>query len=235
MRFAVALFFVFLLTAIPDGAFAGQLVIVDSSAPDLTPGQIVDSSKILTLAEGTHLTAISEDGTVVKLKGPFSGPPGGGKGSGGGGLTASLSKLVGGGSASTSSLGVMRAKKSRIPPGPWDVNVARSGNHCVKAGEKPSLWRAGKDKAATITIKALGGGGKASRKWSAGDDRAAWPEGIEVRDGGQYLARISGKASAAKLIVHVVPAGLPSDAHRAAWMADKGCSSQARALLADLL
>ena len=43
---------------------------------------------------------------------------------------------------------------------------------------------------------------------------------------------MKGSATAAKLTVHRLPAQLPTDAHRAKWMADKGCRPQARRLLA---
>ena len=45
---------------------------------------------------------------------------------------------------------------------------------------------------------------------------------------------MSGRTAETTLIVHLVPAGLPTDAHRAAWMAEIGCMGQARALLAGL-
>ncbi len=45
---------------------------------------------------------------------------------------------------------------------------------------------------------------------------------------------MSGKITETTLVVHRVPGGLPSDAHRAAWMAENGCIGQARALLAGL-
>ena len=46
--------------------------------------------------------------------------------------------------------------------------------------------------------------------------------------------RTAGGMNAAKVTIRLVPDGLPSDAHKAAWMADQGCESQARALLASL-
>ncbi len=219
-----------------QGAFAGQLVVIDSSAPELKPGTIIDDSKSFELAAGTGVTLVSESGKVMILKGPFSGLPGGdSKSAGGGSLTASLAKLVGG-QSSTSKLGVMRSDKAEVPSDPWALNVERSGNHCARAGAAtaPDLWRSKADKAVTLTLKMLPKGARASTDWPAGAERIGWPGEVALEDGGKYMARISGRSSAAKLVIHLVPADLPTDAHRAVWMAGKGCIGQARALLAGL-
>ena len=56
---------------------------------------------------------------------------------------------------------------------------------------------------------------------------------MPLTDGGRYLAKLSDRSTVSKLMIHLVP-GLPSDAHRVVWMAERGCSRQARALLARL-
>jgi len=221
-----------------EAAFAGQLVVIDSSAPGLTPGAILDDSKPIELAAGTTVTLVSESGKVTNLKGPFSGLPGpagksAGGGSGGGSLTASLAKLVGGQSA-TSKLGVMRSNKAQVPSDPWALNVERTGNHCARSGSAPELWRSKAVKAITLTLKLLPKGARSSTGWPAGAERIGWPGEVALKDGGKYMARMSGKTSAARLVIHLVPADLPTDAHRAVWMAGKGCIGQARALLAGL-
>ncbi len=94
-----------------------------------------------------------------------------------------------------------------------------------------------------LTVKALPDGAEKSVEWPAGSDRIGWPKGLALVDGTRYLVRVStrkslagmiGRATVTTLVVHLVPGGLPSDAHRAAWMADIGCVGQARALLAGL-
>ncbi|MEE8141224.1 MAG: hypothetical protein V3T66_09980, partial [Alphaproteobacteria bacterium] len=84
MRLALTSFLAFLWVAIAQGAFAGQLIVIDSTAPDLVRGQILDGSKPLGLAAGTRVTLVAEDGQVTTLKGPFSGRPGAGPGVPGG-------------------------------------------------------------------------------------------------------------------------------------------------------
>lgn len=59
-----------------------------------------------------------------------------------------------------------------------------------------------------------------------------WPEKVPVVDGDSYVAKIGRKS--AKFVLHQVPDGLASDAHRAVWMAENGCADQARKLIASL-
>ena len=61
-----------------------------------------------------------------------------------------------------------------------------------------------------------------------------WRAGAALGEGDKYLARMKGRRVSSKLVLHLVPEGLPTDAHRTAWMADKGCLGQARRLLARL-
>lgn len=213
---------------------AGELVVIESTAPALKPGQIVDSSAVLSLPSGAHLTLVAEDGTVTNLKGPFSGPPPVAGTPGDGGLVSALSRLIGGDAAGTSVLGVMRSAPTTAAADPWAVDVLRSGNHCVPADAAPNLSRSKRHKFVTLTLKTLPDGAKVSVRWPAGSNRMAWPGGVPLTDGGRYLAKLSDRPTASKLMIHLVPGGLPSDAHRVAWMAERGCSRQAKALLAGL-
>ncbi len=208
------------------------------------PGQVVDGSKPLGLAAGARVTLVAEDGQVTTLKGPFSGVPGAGPGvPAGGSLIRSLSRLVGGPSAASGALAVMRGSRGADPADAWAVNLVRSVNVCVRAGGTLVLRRKKSRSAKILTIKALPDGAQTSVAWPAGSDRIGWPKGLALKDKGRYLARIastkrlaviSGRTAGTTLIVHLVPAGLPTDAHRAAWMAEIGCMGQARALLAGL-
>ncbi len=244
MRLALTSFLAFLWVAIAQGAFAGQLIVIDSTAPELVRGQILDGSKPLGLAAGTRVTLVAEDGQVTTLKGPFSGRPGAGPGvPGGSGLMGSLSRLVGGPSAASGTLAVMRGSRGADPADAWAVNLVRSVHVCVRAGATPVLRRNKSRVANILTVKALPDGPDKSVEWPAGSDRIGWPEGLALTDGGRYLARgssrkslagMSGRTTETTLVAHRVPGGLASDAHRAAWMAENGCMGQARALLAGL-
>ncbi len=244
MRLALASFLAVLWVSVAQGVFAGQLVVIDTTAPELVRGQILDGSKPLGLAAGTRVTLIAEDGQVTTLQGPFSGRPGAGPGvPGGSSLIGSLSRLVGGPSAASGALAVMRGSRGAGPADAWAVNLVRSVNVCARAGGTLILRNKKSRSAKILTVKALPDGAEKSVEWPAGSDRIGWPEGLALTDGGRYLARIasrkslagiSGRTAETTLVVHLVPGGLMTDAHRGAWMADVGCMGQARALLAGL-
>ncbi len=242
MRLALASFLAVLCVSFAQGVFAGQVVVIDSTAPDLVRGQILDGSKPLRLAAGTRVTLVAEDGQVTTLKGPFSGVPWAGPGVPvGGSLIRSLLTLVTGPSSDSSVLAVTRGRAD--PADAWAVNLARSVNVCVRAGGTLVLRKKKSRSAKILTIKAVPDGAETSVAWPAGSDRIGWPKGLALKDRDRYLARIastkglagmSGRTVEATLVVHLVPGGLPSDAHRAAWMAEIGCMGQARTLLAGL-
>jgi hypothetical protein len=212
---------------------AGQFVVIEASGVDLSPGQVVDGGQPLTLPAGAKVKLISEAGQLTAIEGPFSGPPdvSGGKANGDAGLVSSLAQLVGGKPAQSAALGVMRAGVSDLPPGPWVVDLRRSGSHCVQKGESPVLWRSDSDKTGTLSLKALPKGARAKVRFKAGVAEGEWPADVTISDWGQYLARMTGRATASKVVLRLIPSDLPTDAHRAAWMADMGCTAQAKQLL----
>ncbi len=243
MRLALELFLGFLLAAVSLAAFAGQLVVIDSTAPNLRPGQIIDDAKPLQLGAGKSVTLIDGNGEVKTLSGPLSAVPGAGA-AGDSTLVASLSRLIGGGQAAAGNLAVMRGiKPDRRSPDAWSVSLTSSLDLCVPAYGKLSLKSKPSRVPRTLSIKVLPDGPEASTDWPAGINRIGWPDGLAAMDGGRYLARIfhkrniagmTGKVKETELTVHLVPAGLPTDAHRAVWMAGHGCAKQAKALLAGL-
>jgi hypothetical protein len=73
---------------------------------------------------------------------------------------------------------------------------------------------------------------KAQAPWTAGADRLAITGLASVRGNETYFVSLNGAESA--IAVDLVPAVLANDRVRAAWMADKGCESQAKAMLRTL-
>ena len=225
-----------ILFAASSPAWAQDLVVVNSTAPSVKPGQIVKSDAPIDVPAGTSVTLVSESGKILTLQGPHSGPPGlGGGGGGDADLLSSLSGLLSASGRETASLGTMRAISPPMPPNdPWVINIGRSGDHCVSKGGPVTLWRAKSAKAASLSLKNLNDRSKSKANWPAGARILQWPAGVVLADGARYLARLKGSRTASKLILHLVPGDLPSDAHRAAWMAGMGCVKQARRLLARL-
>ncbi|MCH7937895.1 MAG: hypothetical protein IH994_12535 [Proteobacteria bacterium] len=221
-------------------AQAQQLVVIASGAPSLKPGQVVKSGTAIEIPAGASVTLVSETGKMVTLKGPFSGPAeaggqGGGQGSADGKLIASLSGLLSGSGKETGSLGTMRAIAPPKPPSdPWVIDTGKSGDFCVQAKGPVMLWREKAGKARILTLKNLTDKSKSKAEWPAGSATLEWPSKVNLTDGARYLLRMKGSRAARKFKLHLVPGDLPSDAHRAVWMARNGCEKQAMRLLAGL-
>ena len=233
-RIILSAIFGFLLVA--GQAAAQDLVVIASSASAIKAGQMVKSGAVLDVPAGANVTLVSQSGKTIVLKGPFSGVPSGG-GAGGGGdksLVASLSKLMSASGGKSAALGAMRSGIAKEPDDPWTVDVGRSGTHCVPVGGPVTLWRGAAAKASSIRIKNMTAGAKAEVAWPAGAKTLEWPAAATVADDNTYLVRLKGKKSATKIILHLVPAELPSTPHKAVWMAEKGCVKQAKHLLANL-
>ena len=85
-----------------------------------------------------------------------------------------------------------------------------------------------------MSLQQLPGNEKVVVDWPAGTERIPWPQALPIKDDTPYLAAPSWRTSNAKIVLFLVPDGLPSDPHRAVWMNNQGCVQQARALLASL-
>ncbi len=222
------------LAALPAGA--ANMVVVASTAPGFAPGQIVHSDDPLEVPNGARVTLVSETGRTVTLTGPHSGPAETGAGPGGGdGLLVSLSGLLSGPSRETASLGTMRAA---VPPpsptDPWVIDTGAWGHHCAPARGPVVLWRGKAGRPGVFILQNLSDRSKSVTPWPAGAQTLAWPSKTTLGEGEKYLARMKGGRVSSKLVLHLVPDRLPTNAHRAAWMADKGCLRQARRLLSRL-
>ncbi len=222
------------LVSMPAGA--ADFVVIASDVSTIQEGNIIDGEAPLVVPEGKSVTLVAEDGTAVTLKGPFNGVPApeGGDTSGDRALLTALKGLFGLGSreSSTSIGGVRGAGPARTQPDPWLIDISRSGHQCVLTGGLATLWRADTRETTNVTLRNNRTGAKASTDWPSGAATLDWPTGIALEDGASYMARVQEFLGARKLILHLVPGDLPTDAHRVAWMAERGCTEQARLLLA---
>ena len=215
-----------------DPAEAGQLVVISSTIDALKPGVMLDGAKPLNLPAGASVTVIRGDGVLMTLTGPHQGTPNSAA-SDDPGLLSKLARVLTSSDQSRTSLGAVRSIGGGKPlvGKPWTVDLNRSGDVCASTTEGIGLMR---PKAATgrqVVLKRMESGDKAEVTWPADREVTAWPEPVAVADGAIYLARVPDTASGARLVMHVMPAGLDSPGRQAAWMADQGCTQQARALL----
>ena len=230
-RFAAMALAILVVLASPS-AHAADVVVVASNVPAYKAGQVIDSAAMLDLAPGQKLTCIAANGKSVTRAGPYKGPvwdttpPSGDKK-----FIEGLASLASGQGKGGQTLGAVRGAKTGEPGDAWAVDVGRAGDHCVAAGKAPVLWRAAAEKAAVLNLAGAKEEGRAQAEWPAGAPTIDWPAEVKLQDGAVYMARLDASATAKRLVIRVVPDGLISDAHRAVWMAQAGCTHQGRLLL----
>ena len=94
------------------------------------------------------------------------------------------------------------------------------------------MWRSNQAKVTILTLENLTTKNKVVVVWPRSTRTMTWPPKITLLDGAEYRSHLKGKRRKKKFILHLVPSGLPTNAHRAVWMAKKGCVAQAKRLLA---
>lgn len=228
-----------LMIALPLApVWAAELLVIGSENADIEEGAIVDAQATVRLAPGARLTLIAEDGTSITLEGPYEGPPleGAARAPAGRTLLRALGALfAAGGGRQGSTKGATRGGPAGgADLGAWLIDTGSQGDACTPNGAPVRLWRAKSERASVLKLTHKGARASADVDWPAGAATLAWPGEVPIEDGADYLVRLKGVLVARTLTLHVVPGNLPSEAHRAAWMAERGCLSQARALLAEL-
>lgn len=230
LAFAVA---VFILWA--DAVLAEELVIVDSTLPILTPGSVLDGSKPLALPERSRVVLVSESGRTIALNGPWRGKPAeavGGAGDGNGRLVTALASLVRTSQEDAHSIGAIRAAGVKTRADALMINLSESGDYCIADTRIVEITRYASETGARVTLNLVKSDLTATLSWPAGRDRSPWPGDLPIKDGGTYLVEQDGKDSRTMIVLHTIVDDAPTDAHRAVFMAEKGCSEQARMLLA---
>jgi len=210
------------------GAWAADLVVLESRGANLRPGQIVDSTKPLALKQGQHITLISPTGVTLKLDGPYDKAPGGDQARGMP-VANSLALLVTQRQARLGEVGTTRGAAPNPLPGPWLMDASRAGTVCLRDGSPAVLWRPDSGREASLAVTPADHSWKTEARWPAGSDRITVPAPAVIRGGATYLVSLNGNQSA--MTVESVPTGLANDSVRAAWLAGKDCEAQARALL----
>jgi hypothetical protein len=211
-------------------ASAAQFYVSSAQGIGLRPGTALDAGKPLVLTQGQHVTLISEAGDTFTLDGPYNKPPAEEKNQGID-IAGTLNgfKTQGGRRAP----GVVRGGSSTADlPSPWLLDASRAGNVCLLEGQQAIFWRPQPAAAVAFSIMPADRSWKAQAPWQAGIDRLSVAGQASVHGSATYFVALNGTESA--ITVNTVPASLVNDRVRAAWMADKGCDSQAKAMLRTL-
>jgi len=220
------------LTMLTAGLMAGSaaaanLIVVEARGIALKPGATVDSAKPLVLKQGQHVTLISDSGATLQIDGPYSqAPSAGGQGRS---ISATLAALGTEHKARTGEAGVTRGVNGNTLPDPWLLDVSRNGNVCLRENTQPVFWRPDSTGSADLVVMPDDRSWKSQGTWPAGTTRLTVTTDVPMHGGATYVVDFNGSEYA--LAVNMVPASLPNDSVRAAWMAQKGCEAQAEALL----
>lgn len=228
MRFKLALAVTAALLLAAPLAGANELVVLDAKGVDLAPGAKLDGTAKLTLAAGARLTLVAADGRTIKLKGPYDDSPAPGQAEQAN-MGDALKNLMSQRGSGTAQLGVVRAGGEGADlPEPWVVDVARSGPRCLPANVAPVLWGPRFGEATELKIEPADRSWRAKGSWPINQDRLALPPGIPISDGTTYQVDVGGNPAA--IVVFRIPAALADPVAQAAWMLEKGCEDQVRAL-----
>jgi len=248
----------FLLHGTAARAAATDLVVLEAKGLSLSPGQRIDGSQPLQLEAGDQIKLIANNGRLIRLSGPYNDVPlAAGGGGDSGRLSQSLAALVGGGGTTSAMLGAHRAvpelggggeaglsggntsgvaavrtvgKPEIDLPEPWILDVNGDGNRCLHGTSQPViLWRQARDEAQPVEVSVADGAWRGRTEWPRGYTKLATPEALPRLDGERYTVEIG--SDSVSLTLHVIPETIDEPAVLAAWMMEKGCRSQAAALL----
>lgn len=213
-------------------ATAAEIVIIESTVPDIEAGSIVADTDAITVPAGELIVIVEEDGSSRTIEGPFEGAIGSAGEAEGGGLIANLGKLVQDREESRQVLGAIRAAPGQIAPEVFLIDVARSGVACVPDGDAIRLWRPETLGMETeFALEAAGGAAAVRVLWPENAQTLDWPGGLAAVDGTAYRARLMAAPRPSEITLRRIPADLSSDAERIAWMIEAGCRRQARLAL----
>ncbi len=203
-----------------------QWLIVSSSSPAFEPGQKVDG--VLQIPDDGEITLLANDGRVLRLSGPLQGYKLPNLQDSGTGLVDSLATMLGGGEGNSRLAAFRQFGRSY----PWTVHAEKAGRYCVSGHAENSLLRQRPYRRSLLTVTGEQGI-EQSYAWPEEAPRLKWL--LKLPDGDRQLLRLQlDQQVPVDIELVVVPARLPSDAHRVQWMAENGCERQAVLLLDQL-
>jgi hypothetical protein len=225
-------FLVSALMCLAQTAVCAPLVVMEVRGTNLKQGNTIDSDKPITLKEGERLTLIGANGSFVTLRGPFSDVP----------MKSTtplndpkqnLAALMASRDARTSAVGVVRAGADGAQlPGPWLIDVARSGRRCLKTSEVPVLWREDSGSAESVSVYPGDRSWRVDLDWPAGQDRLSLPPIANI-DASASLVVVR-KSGEINLSLTAVPGDMPDPMLFASWLFHRGCAQQADAMIKQL-
>ena len=220
-----------------------QFVVLESSVQPYSKGQILNASTEIILDENNELTVISEQGKLIKIKGPHKGVIGknislNNENSTESKLTSlidSLSMLLMKNQkerlGATRSLDVnfTKGKVNNAQKEAWSIDINNSGNQCSSINQT-LLWNS--NKAASVFIKNKSEDTMVTVDFKINDSYSQWPENIPRKDNHIYQLIVSGDYQVNEITLHLLDLQVNNEKiNQVLWMVQQGCFSQANILL----
>ena len=237
---------ILLAICLSSAALATELVVIESTSPDYTIGEILDAEINIVLEENTEIMLIAEDGLIISLEGPYVGAPVRDETPAITGALDALGQLVGYAETEAGDIGGVRGDATGEGfltqevedhrTSPWLLHSAITGAQCVRADtEAPEYWRERNDTDESLEVKRVTSGETVTVVWKAGKHTVAWPDTLPLLADEMYLLRFGNQLRSTNLLVREVPSAVgDGGVAMVAFLAAKGCFSQARKELEQL-
>ena len=236
--------FVFLMSS---AAFCTELVVLESTATNYEPGQTIADDDTIEVAEGTEIVLLSEDGIVIAIRGPFSGPLVPLESEDDYDILRTLGVLVGQSEVDNRSIGGVRGtgEDDSIDPAravadsrgsPWSIHTGMGGVQCLpESNDGAVFWREPADREERLHIRHLASGDAGTIGWEAGRTRVALPDDVSFDFDSVYVLRKDSERRSVALVVRSIPDAVADNGYSTvAWLAARGCTRQARLALSGL-
>ena len=230
-----------LLVLAPLVTMGSELVVVESSSPRYELRQIVSDAEIISLAEGSEVVLITEDGRTITISGPYDGLIDTSVPSRGFEVFKALTRLIGISEVDSRDIGGVRGDDDEVRvidhrQTPWLFHAGLSGDQCIPENHEPvAFWREDSSGEQRLTVRHLASGMNASIVWEPGENTVAWPEQLSIQLDSVYVLDWNEQIRPVGMVIRQVPAEVADiDEATVAWLAARGCTSQAQLTLAAL-
>ena len=226
-------------------AHAAEIVVIESNAPAYASGRTLDAANPLVLTAEQFVVLATEDGRVLRFDGPRNEPVSSAAPeadeSPADEVIGALARLFGrqdpelGGIAGVRDGGGDATTADRRPD-VWLIHAEHTGDQCFIPRRRPVFWRETATGAAHGEVEDIVARTTVRLEWLGEPQRALWPSALSPQSGRVYLVRPENDLRSAAIRLHAVPQGLAGDdVASVAWLAAKGCLSQARMLLGQII
>jgi hypothetical protein len=208
---------------------ADDAVVLASTAPALTLGQVVADGTAIRVPEGASALFLLASGRTVTLRGPFEGNVE---------AAAHVAKAEPsqGWVSQRFAQGDVAASRAMVPSRPEEIeraiamDLTKGGRHCVVAGHAALVSKPRDPAFAGMTLSEAGSGARAVLSWTSGEV-TAWPREIPLADG----ARVQSRSADGRLGAETEIRAVDADSVRAKGLpialASAGCTQQVQSLL----